>query len=409
MKYLSGLVLLCALLPGSTFLLGQELGPFPEGQEGLNYDAVRIDLLGDCSISVEVDGVLDDKAWELAPFHPFMEYWKGGLTPCFAPDADPATCIDEDNFWPTIAAVADEDFLYVAWRIIDDTRSVDNDDRCSAFKDDGIEVYIDYHNDKAGAYEEDDVQYEIWAGTIVGPDDDPVAPEDFPIGWITGGGCQDAVNVSDTTGEPLVLGGATDILDENEIPIGWQGEVAFALRNEGTNGKTWEVIPDEGVSIGIDFHSTDDDIGGSQGGGDDSAHIWSLNDPNSQAWKSPSVFGTLTFRVLPSDACGGGPVEGDRQVAGDCDQSGDRGIGDLTCYVGMLFPGFNLLSRTASSPCSTDEGNVAVLDVNGDASVGISDIVYLSNSLFQGGPDPVQGTGCFAVGAEGCGAGASCQ
>ncbi len=376
MRHLPGLVLLCALLPVSSFLTGQELGPFPEGQEGLNYDAVRIDLLGDCSISIEVDGVLDDKAWELAPFHPMMEYWKGGLTPCFAPGADPATCIDDENFWPTVAAVADEDFLYVAWRIIDDTRTVDNNDRCAAFHDDGIEAYIDWHNDKAGSYQVDDVQYEIWAGTIVGPDDDPVAPEDFPIGWITGGACQDATNISDTTGEPLILGGATDILDENEIPIGWQGEVAFAFRNEGTNGKSWEVTPDDGVSIGIDFHSTDDDVGGGQGGGDDSAHIWSLNDPNSQAWGNPSVFGTLTFRVLPAEACSAGQSVGPFTRA---DSNGDARV-DIADPVNLLN---SLFGGGEAVPCQ------AAADANGDGGVNIADATYALNFLFAGGSDPV--------------------
>ena len=100
-----------------------------------------------------------------------------------------------------------------------------------------------------------------------------------------------------------------------------------------------------------------------------------------------------------------------RQVAGDCNQDGSRDISDIICGVGLLFGGFNLLDRTPPTPpCLTPAGNVAVLDVNGDANVNISDIVYMASFLFMGGSPPAQGLGCFPVPIVlGCPEGLSCQ
>ena len=73
-------------------------------------------------------------------------------------------------------------------------------------------------------------------------------------------------------------------------------------------------------------------------------------------------------------------------------------IGDIIHGIKLLFPGFNLLDRTpATPPCGTAEGNFAVLNVNGDGSINISDIIYMANCLFMSGPPPVQGYECFSV------------
>ena len=40
-------------------------------------------------------------------------------------DPDVDGCVDEENFFPEMAAVATEDWLYVAYRIQDDLRSID--------------------------------------------------------------------------------------------------------------------------------------------------------------------------------------------------------------------------------------------------------------------------------------------
>ena len=75
------------------------------------------------------------------------------------------------------------------------------------------------------------------------------------------------------------------------------------------------------------------------------------------------------------------------QVAGDCNQDGNVDIWTSFCGVQLLFVGFDLLDRTpALPPCLTPAGNLAVLDVNGDDGLNVSDIVrFLAAFLFQGG------------------------
>jgi hypothetical protein len=99
------------------------------------------------------------------------------------------------------------------------------------------------------------------------------------------------------------------------------------------------------------------------------------------------------------------------QLAGDCDQSGHRNITDVICVVRLLFANFDLLNRTPQvPPCSKTAGVTAVLDVNGDGAVNVSDIVSLATFLFQGGSPPAQGLACFGVPvASGCLANTGCQ
>ena len=86
------------------------------------------------------------------------------------------------------------------------------------------------------------------------------------------------------------------------------------------------------------------------------------------------------------------------QVAGDCNQDGERDISDLICMVKVEFPGFNLLDRSVQvPPCTTDEGTVAILDLNDDAVLNGSDIIHLANFLFAGSAPPAQGVECFGV------------
>jgi len=307
MRLLNRLLIMGCCLTLPQLALGQALiQEFPEGLNGIEYEAVRVDLLGRCSFEVEVDGVLDEDVWGVAPFQTMDEYWKGGRTPCFADPNDP-DCVTRENYDPQIAAVATEDWLYIAYRIMDDTRSIDSGEGgCGAHHDDSMEIYIDWHNDKAADYEEDDVQFQFWSGNIPGPKEvaDEQATIDYKVGWISQGGCIGNENFNGHLNAPeeyVHRAWATDITNDDGIPIGWQAEVQIALNVEA-NGKAWEVDPSDGASIGIDFHGEDDDHGGSQGGGDDSAHIWSLTDAGSRAWRTPSVFGQITFRVL-EDAC----------------------------------------------------------------------------------------------------------
>ena len=93
------------------------------------------------------------------------------------------------------------------------------------------------------------------------------------------------------------------------------------------------------------------------------------------------------------------------QLAGDCNQDGARDIADVICEVRLLFAGFFLLDQTPPTPpCDSDDGNAAVLDVNGDGRLNVSDVVRLAAYLFQGGAAPVQGLDCFEIpAATGCG------
>ena len=98
------------------------------------------------------------------------------------------------------------------------------------------------------------------------------------------------------------------------------------------------------------------------------------------------------------------------QIAGDCDQSGSQDVSDLLCFVGTLFPGFDLLNRTPPpSPCNTEAGSIAVLDVDGDGAVTTADVVSFSHFLFGGGAPPAAGPGCFAVNDGDCAGNAGCQ
>ena len=103
-----------------------------------------------------------------------------------------------------------------------------------------------------------------------------------------------------------------------------------------------------------------------------------------------------------------------QQLAGDCNQDGTRNIADLSCYVLLQFGGFVLIGTGATPPCAGDTnsvGNLAVLDVNDDASTNVSDIVYLANWLFLGGPAPAQGVDCYEIDnstGAGCPANAGC-
>jgi hypothetical protein len=117
--------------------------------------------------------------------------------------------------------------------------------------------------------------------------------------------------------------------------------------------------------------------------------------------------------LYSSDANGNGiPDECDpRQLAGDCNQDGDRGISDVICYVRTLLEGFLLLERgRLELPCPgglTDPGNAAILDIDGNGRVDLLDAISLARHLFSAGPPPSQGADCFPVAA--CGENLACR
>ncbi len=107
---------------------------------------------------------------------------------------------------------------------------------------------------------------------------------------------------------------------------------------------------------------------------------------------------------------GNGIAGGVPQIAGDCNQDGARNVSDVICMVKLMFPGFLLLDRSVQvAPCTTDDGTVAILDLNDDALVNGSDVFHLANFLFASGAPPAQGVECFAVvEALGCSQNSAC-
>ena len=88
-------------------------------------------------------------------------------------------------------------------------------------------------------------------------------------------------------------------------------------------------------------------------------------------------------------------VNGNEQLAGDCNQDGTRNLSDVICLLGFLFQNDPL-----TLPCSNATANLALMDCNNDGAIDISDAIHKIAFLFQGGPAPVQGVNCF--GLPGC-------
>jgi hypothetical protein len=137
-------------------------------------------------------------------------------------------------------------------------------------------------------------------------------------------------------------------------------------------------------------------------------------------WFNGRIDDVRVFNYILSDAeigtifGGGPPVCFEAGLAGDCNEDGARDIADLLCYIRVRFPGFYLLSRTIPPlPCPGDltaPGNVALLDLNGDMAVDVSDITLLAAYLFNGGAPPAQGEACFNIRQDlGCQANLGCE
>jgi hypothetical protein len=87
---------------------------------------------------------------------------------------------------------------------------------------------------------------------------------------------------------------------------------------------------------------------------------------------------------------------GGRQRPGDCNQDGEFDISDAICLLGHLF-----LGAPAELPCeggtAADPQNVALLDLNGDRGIDLSDPVHGLSFLFQGGGPPLLGGECVRL------------
>jgi len=208
--------------------------------------------------TVVVDGDLGDDAWQYAPWHTITH--EEGTQP--APDAADATC--------SFAAVADNEWLYVALRLTDDIIHAGETD---TWEDDSIEIYIDANHAATDTYEGDDAQITIGAGSI-GEDVDAPLLSGMGDGAGTG-----------------TLAGVVESAD------GWVVEAAVPLNNS-----KWDIVPQDGLVIGFNIHFNDDDDGATR----DHKLIWSLLDVDDKSWENTSRFADLEFvyvelAVKPAD------------------------------------------------------------------------------------------------------------
>ena len=96
--------------------------------------------------------------------------------------------------------------------------------------------------------------------------------------------------------------------------------------------------------------------------------------------------GRRSLVLVMNDSLPVGPdCEENRQLPGDCDQSGDLEIGDAIAILRVLF-----LEESETFPCGdgtpADAGNVRLLDWQGDGAIDVADAVGSLTFLFLGGP-----------------------
>jgi len=207
-------------------------------------------------VTVKLDGNLSEWPGNV-PWHK-VEHTMGWTTP-----KD-----DEDGSFE-FACVADEKFLYVAIKIWDDEKCVDEDVGDSVYLDDSIELYVDGDNSKAAEYEADVSQITIGRYNI---DEDPEAPM---LNAYTGGNNQ---------GQPASATGTMVAVVDTDY--GYAMEVAVPL-------ESFNIELDDGTVIGFNVQLNDDDDGGDR----DHKLSWSEKEREGgeTAYLNPSVFGELVF------------------------------------------------------------------------------------------------------------------
>ncbi|HIE26223.1 TPA: hypothetical protein EYP66_02935 [Candidatus Poribacteria bacterium] len=242
MKRVVLLTILCVVFACPT-IVGWAIDP---GEVGVNYNCAFPN-------SVKVDGNLKDLSWQFAPWHEVPH--DKGTAP--APS-------DKDASY-SFAVVADDKWLYVAFKVKDDKIQKDGDVGCDVWKDDSVEIYIDAGHEQAGSYDKNDAQITIGADNIGGDINKPKL-----------GGCV-GITQGPTTGTIAAVVTTSD---------GWAVEAAVPLKNAG-----WDIKPKDGLVIGFNTHFNDDDDGGAR----DHKLIWSDKDVADRSWTDPSVYAELTF------------------------------------------------------------------------------------------------------------------
>ncbi len=150
----------------------------------------------------------------------------------------------------TFKALWDNNYLYVLGEIKDNAL---NQDSPNAWDDDGVEVYIDINNDKAGTYGANDVEYNF-----------------------------EYNNNDIVTANP----GTRPITNVNYVILPNTGGYIFEARIPWTTVLGYPVV---GQLVGFDFHVNDDDDGGVR----DSKLAWTAIADD--AWQFTSSFGTAVL------------------------------------------------------------------------------------------------------------------
>lgn len=246
-------------------------------------------------LTPELDGNLDDEAWSYG-------YWEQ-----ITSEMGTVPAADDSDASFEFACVADDDFIYIAFRVTDDTLITGETTGCDVYKDDSIEFYIDGCAERASDYDGDDAQIVIGAETAGVTEQSEMAL----------GGCH-------TFGPDSGTRVRTELTDN-----GWVGEVAIPLDPDGDDG--WAIERAHGQIIGFNTHYNDDDLGGD---GQNSKLIWGLKDRESDnSWNNPQNFNELQFcSIYGPDTGTGSEVEPDGGVdtGTDGDTSVDTGTGDDT-------------------------------------------------------------------------------
>ncbi|MEM7264098.1 MAG: CotH kinase family protein, partial [Planctomycetota bacterium] len=224
----------------------------------------------------------------------------------------------------------------------------------------------------------------------------------------TGNDPLDLENFEFTGGVELTFGpGAT--LDPGEYGVVVENRAAFEARygvginivgdyrgNLANGGETVTLMGPLGEPI-LDFEFDDTWYPDTDGGGLSLVFVDPFIDLDSWGVEENWTESSVLLGTPGTDDDGVGSLGG-RQFPGDSNQDGFVDISDALNLLIRLFGG-----GAGELPCegAIDEGgNLTLLDVDGDADVGVTDAILLVNWLFRNGDAPVQGTRCIRI--EGC-------
>ena len=127
---------------------------------------------------------------------------------------------------------------------------------------------------------------------------------------------------------------------------------------------------------------------------DGGGHSLVITDDN-----APVASWSIAESWQPSEEFGGSPGFSEDELSlggfrlpGDANQDGRLDISDPVRLLRILFHG-------VAAPCD-EAGRAKLLDINGDASVDLTDAIAILSYLYQSGPMPASGSRCVRI--EGC-------